>query len=293
MTDTASRVTRWQRLNHVARIGFDAMRRRCASAAVVCAILLIGSAGATSLQAQAATPNPQRASRTELTARVAELERQIAAGGDKKRSKGQLQLDLAAVKSRLEDGDFKGGDRFLITITQDAQTRSDTATVRDSLMVSLVGLPDVSLKGTLRAELNDKLGAHVARFLRNSSVRTIVFTRVAIMGAVSRPGFYTVPPDQPISELLMLAGGTVTDALVNDLQVNRSGKTFLNVKDSRRAFAEGRTLEQLDVQSGDEIKVPLKRKVDAREVIQMLFFASSMFLAIVNFLRFYYQQQQP
>jgi|GEM_PF-491237 len=293
MTERALRVTRWQQSGNETPASSQGWRRACASALVVCAVLVAGASSSTAAGAQQAPAPVQRATRADLKARGEVIDRDLASGNLKGKDRTKLQAEASLVKMRLTRGDFHPGDRFLITIIQDAASRSDTATVRDSLLVSLVGLPDVSLQGTLRAELNEKLTAHVARFLRNSSVRTIVFTRVAIMGGVMRPGYYVVPPDQPISDLLMLAGGTSVDGRLNDLQVNRGSSTLISVKDSRKALKEGQTLEELDVQSGDEIKIPVKRKYNAGTAIQVLFFGSSILFGVVNFLRFYYSQQEP
>lgn len=294
MTERALRVTRWQQFGNNALTFLRGRRLGRGAAALLCAGLIGGMALPGAASAQQGQPAPlQRATRAELTARSSEIERELVASNLKDKDKSKLRAEAALLTTRLSQGDFHPGDRFLITITQDGTTRSDTASVRDSLLVSLVGLPDVSLQGTLRSELNEKLSSHVARFLRNSSVRTIVFTRVAILGGVARPGYYVVPPDQPIGDLLMVAGGTTTDARLNDLQVKRGASTYISVKDSRKALKEGRTLEQLDVQSGDEINIPVKRKVSPQTVFQILFFVSSIFFAVVNFLKFYYGQQQP
>lgn len=246
----------------------------------------------TAIGAQQAPTPLQRASRADLSSRGQAIERELAAGNLKDKDRSRLQASAAAVKARLSQGDFHPGDRFLITIMQDGASRADTATVRDSLLVSLVGLPDVSLQGTLRSELNERLSTHVARFLRNSAVRTIVFTRISILGGVMRPGFYVVPPDQPIGDLLMIAGGAGPDARLNDLQVNRGSSTLISVKDARKALKDGSTLEQLDVQSGDEITIPVKRRYNAQTIFQVLFFTSSIFFAVVQFLKFYYEQKQ-
>lgn len=290
MTDTAFRMLRWPLLNGAVVPTARARSPQWAAGLAMCVALVGLGVGAPTLIAQQAPVVMQRATRAELTAQVTNYEKQLASGV---KDRKKVEADLAALKIRLADGDFQLGDRFLITITQDALSRSDTATVRDSLTVSLVGLPDVSLKGALRSELNERLSAHVARFLRNSSVRTIVFTRIGIFGGVGRPGYYAASPDQPISELLQLAGGPATDARVNELELKRNDKVLLSAKAARNAFKEGRTLEQLDVRSGDEIFVPQKRKVNAQTLVQILFFGSSVFFAVVNFIRFYYQQQQP
>lgn len=291
MTQRALRAERWQQSRGETSTSSRGWRRQFILACV-CTVFFVGGSTATAIEAQQPPTPLQRASRNDLKARAEAIQRDLSAGNLKDKDRSRLQAEAASVRTRLAEGDFHPGDRFLITIIQDASTRPDTATVRDSLLVSLVGLPDVSLQGTLRSELNEKLTAHVARFLRNSTVRTIVFTRVAILGGVLRPGYYAVPPDQPIGDLLMVAGGTAPEARLNQLQVNRGSATLISVKDSRKALKEGRTLEQLDVQSGDEIKIPLKRKLSGQTVVQLLFVASSIFFALVNFLKLYYSQQQ-
>ena len=231
----------------------------------------------------------QRATRAQLAGRVAEIEQRLASN-DRKLDRSRNQAEIAAIKSRLQDGDFRVGNQFVVTTTTD-QVRVDTASVRDSLLVAIATLPDISLKGVLRSELNDRLSQHVARFLRNATVRTNVLTRVSIVGAVARPGFFLASPDRPISELLMLAGGPTADANVNELEVTRSGRKIFSVKDSRRALKEGRTLEQIDLQSGDEVRVSARRRINWQAVIQVFLLVSTLFFAVIQFLQFYYRQQ--
>jgi hypothetical protein len=64
----------------------------------------------------------------------------------------------------------------------------------------------------------------------------------------------------------------------------------LTVKASRKAVKDGRTLEQLDVQSGDEVKIPLKRKINWQIVIQSMLVVSSLFFAGLQFLQWYYNR---
>jgi hypothetical protein len=254
-------------------------------------LLVVGlSAGPTQAQSIVAA-GPQRASRTELTARVADLEQQIARGGGKPDALGKMRQEMDAIRNRLLAGDFRVGDRFVVTIRQDS-IRSDTVSVRDSLKVSLLNLPDVSLAGVLRAELDDRMNAHLAKYLRNVDARTNVLTRISILGAVVRPGFYYAAPDRPIADLVMLAGGPTLNADLAQLEVSRGTTKLLRAKESRRLLKEGRTLEQLDVQSGDDVRIPEKRKVNWQLVVQAFFILSSLMFAFVNFLRWYYDRQE-
>jgi hypothetical protein len=241
-------------------------------------------------QAQVVQSGPQRATRAELQARIVELERQVAAGAGKEKDRLRAATEVAAIRSRLELGDFRVGDRFLVTVRLDSVI-TDTASVRDSLKVALLNLPDVSLEGVLRSELDARMGAHVARYVRNADLRANVLTRIAILGAVARPGFYYAAPDRPLTDLVMLAGGPAPNANLNELEVARGRTRILGAKESRKLLKEGRTLEQLDIQSGDEVRIAERRRVNWQLVIQVFFIVSSLSFAVFNMLRWYYDRQ--
>jgi protein involved in polysaccharide export with SLBB domain len=223
----------------------------------------------------------QRAARSELAARLQQLEGLIASAG---------RADQRS-KLQAENGDFKVGDRFVMTVRFDS-VRVDTASVRDSLVVSILNLPDLRLQGVLRSELDEKLNQHVARFIRNASVRSNVLTRIAVLGAVRAPGFYYASPDRPVSDILMLAGGPAPEANLGRFELRRGTMTLVDGKRSRELLESGRTLEQLDVQSGDEFRIPMKRKVNWGLVIQLFFIASSLFFAVFQFMQWYYGREE-
>ncbi len=253
-------------------------------------VALCGPASA-STQPPPSTVSLQRATRTDLAARVATLEGQFTAGATKGETKVKIGADLAELRSRLANGDFRVGDRFLYTLTMDS-VRSDTVSVRDGLTVAVGNLPDISLKGVLRSELDDALSAHILRYLKNARIRTVTLTQVSILGAVGRPGYYNVAPDRPLSELIMIAGGPVADANLREVEIKRASRVVLKSKDSRQALLNGRTVEQVDIRSGDEVVIPMKRKANWGQIIQLLFVASSLFFAFVQFIQWYYGRQE-
>lgn len=239
--------------------------------------------------AQTSASDP-RASRTTLAARASQLEAQIPSEKAEK-NKATLLAELAEIRSRLTDGDFKVGDLFVITLQWETLT-SDTASVREGLLVSVKTLPDFSVRGVLRSELTEQLNAHVSRFLKNATVRTNVLMRISVVGAVGRPGYYNTSQDRPISELLMLAGGPVAQAKLDELEIRRAGKTVLTRKNSKRAILEGRTLEQLGVQSGDEVVIPITRKFNWQQIIQVLLVFSTLVFSFLQFIQWYYGRQE-
>ncbi len=232
----------------------------------------------------------QRAARSELAARLQQLEGLIAAAG-KADQRSKLQDEQTAIRARLETGDFKVGDRFVMTVRFDS-VRVDTASVRDSLVVSILNLPDLRLQGVLRSELDEKLNQHVARYIRNASVRSNVLTRIAVIGAVRAPGFYYASPDRPVSDILMLAGGPAPEANLSQFELRRGTRTLIATNRSKEILESGRTLEQIDVQSGDEFRIPMKRKINWQLVIQLFFIVSSLFFAVFQFLQWYYGREE-
>jgi protein involved in polysaccharide export with SLBB domain len=159
-------------------------------------------------------------------------------------------------------------------------------------LVAVAALPDFSAAGILRSELDEKLNAHVSTYLKNTTVRTNVLTRIAIMGAVRSPGFYYAPPDRPLSDLVMLAGGPGADANLNEIELIRGGTSLLSSKDSRALLKDGRTLEQVDVQSGDEVRISAKRRIPWSTIVRSLLLVASLTFAILQFLISYYARQE-
>jgi protein involved in polysaccharide export with SLBB domain len=258
-------------------------------------VALAVTLGASTLAAQdVASSGGQRATRAQLADRVAELERQLA-GNARGVDRNRAMAEIAGIKRRLEEGDFPVGTQFVLTLTTAEQVRADTVSVRDSLLVAIatqVGtLPDASVRGVLRSELNERLSAHVARYLRNAQVRVNVLTRITILGAVGRPGIYSVSPDRPVGELIMLAGGPTPDAKLDELEISRSGRKVLSSKDSKRALKEGRTLDQLDVQSGDDVSVPKKKHINWSAILQIFAIATTLLFAVIQFIQFYYSRK--
>jgi len=266
-------------------IVFPCMRTRAVTIAVTFLAALVGFTG----QAQAqVTTSDQWASRSVLSARADSLDARLANPRLKGKDRGALVDQLSAVRGRLRDGDFQPGDRFLVTVVTDNSV-TDSALVRESYAVSMGALPEASVRGVLRSELNAHLATHVAKYIRNATVRTQLFTRISIVGSVARPGYYYLPPDRPFSEIFVASGGPLPNAKTSGLQVRRNGRVVLSAKQAKRALESGSTLEQLDVRSGDEVRIPEKKRLNWQVVLQLLFIASSLLFAFISFLQWYYR----
>ena len=204
------------------------------------------------------TPVPRDQAHTEATrAQLQELaistEAQATSAPDAA-TRQQRQMQAATIRARLRDGDFDVGDRILLSVRGDS-TISDTVTVRAGRMIRLANIPDISLAGVLRSELQDYLTTQLARYIKHPDVQTTSLVRVAVMGSVAKPGFYQLPADLALADAIMIAGGPTTTADVDRTQVKRGADVIYSSQLLGQEVAKGATLDQLNIRPGDQILI--------------------------------------
>jgi len=207
-------------------------------------LLVLGILTSTAeLPAQQATP-PARveATRAELEALSAHP------------PKGMLAADLAAVQSRLANGDFAVGDKLAIQVLNEPALTNTFAVSGDRTLL-FPALPPLPLAGVLRSESDSVITAFIARFIRDPQVTVQPLLRLGVLGGVGKPGYYEVPSTSLVSEVVMLAGGMGTNGTMEKAMVYRGDQMVLNSKAVNVAVTNGATLDLLNLQSGDNIQV--------------------------------------
>ena len=169
--------------------------------------------------------------------------------------RGQTRLEAEVIRLRLAEGDFGVGDRILLTVESDS-TLTDTFTVDPGSVLTLPLIGDVPLRGVLRAELRAHLLTYLGQFLIDPIVRARPLVRVAVLGAVDAPGFYTIPGEALLTEAIMVAGGPTTNANVEEMRVQRGDVRIWESTALQEAVVAGLTLDQLNIQPGDQIVIP-------------------------------------
>ena len=114
----------------------------------------------------------------------------------------------------------------------------------------------MSLRGVLRSELESHLRTAIAKYIRDPAVQARSSIRIMIMGAVVKRGYFVVPADMVVSDLLTVAGGPTPTARLDELQVQRGGEELWAGEPFQQAIIEGRTLDQLGFRAGDQFFVP-------------------------------------
>ncbi len=157
---------------------------------------------------------------------------------------------------------FQVGDRILLKVEGDSAL-SDTFTVVAGPAVQLPVIGAVSLAGVPRTGIEDHMRRQLARYLKDPVVHARALIRVAILGAVTRPGFYAVPTDLVLSDALMVAGGPTQEAKVEKMRIQRGGARIWTGAKLQAAIARGATLEELGLRAGDRIDVPKGRDTES------------------------------
>jgi protein involved in polysaccharide export with SLBB domain len=249
---------------------------KAATLAAFMAILLVGFTLPTGAQAQsqpqAQTPAEwdaarEEMSRAELEALLQRLETEAQSTAYSQRLREEARRSADLVRARLTEGDFQVGDRIVLMVQQQPEM-SDTLTVRSGRVVTIPVVGDLSLAGVLRAELNDYMHEHVSRYVRDPTVRTETLIRVLVQGAVGSPGFYLVPADRLMTDVLTLAGGPGANADLSDVRVERGEDRIWEGEALRTAIIQGRTLDHLNIQAGDRIFVPTRIERSTWEIVR-------------------------
>jgi protein involved in polysaccharide export with SLBB domain len=206
--------------------------------------------------AAAQQPGPALATRERLREELARLERD---GG----SRAEVEL----IRTRLDNGDFQAGDRILVRV-EGEQALSDTFTVGPGPELVLPQIGAVPLGGVLRSELKSRLETHLAQYFREPAVQVRSLVRILVDGSVAKPGFYAVPPELPLADVLGVAGGLAPQAKVSEMRVERGRDKLWSGELLQQALGRGSSLDQLSLRAGDRVFVPAGR--DSERTIRLL-----------------------
>ena len=210
-----------------------------------------------------------QATRAELQASLAELEKYAASSGYSSRLRGDKSREAALIRARLENGDLQVGDQIEIQVA--GQTAfSDTFAVASGRVLTLPGIPDIPLQGVLRSEAQEYLSKQLSRYIRDPEVRVRTMIRLNVFGSVGKPGFYHIPADVLATEAFMIAGGPAADADPSKVFVRRGGAEIWGPEALQEAMRLGITLDQLNLRAGDELVLDPRKRPGGVSVLTIM-----------------------
>jgi len=168
--------------------------------------------------------------------------------------RAQAAQEAAAVRDRLREGDFRIGDRIALSVEREA-TYSDSFTVEEGPAIRLPSIGEIGLAGVLRSELEGHLVRELSVYLRDPVLRARTSIRIAVLGAVGRPGFHAMPTQLLVTDVLAQAGQTSGNADIGKIRIERDGRVIWDNEALAPEIIIGRTLDELGVRAGDRIIV--------------------------------------
>lgn len=220
-------------------------------------VLPLALAGPAAAQARQWDPRQVGLSREELDSLLARYDQTATAVAYSGDFREQARREAALIRTRLTDGDFQVGDQVALEIEGEA-VLSDSFTVQPGPSIVLPDVGRISLAGVLRSELEAHLRSELSRYIRDPDVSARSSIRLLVSGAVGRTGYHMIPTHTVFTEVLMLAGGPTSSALLKEIRVERSDRVIWSGASLQQAIIEGRTLDQMSIRAGDEIIVPEK-----------------------------------
>lgn len=204
--------------------------------------------------AQTAVLHDRGATRAELEAALGVSDRSAGSTAYSDRTRARARSTALAIRARLSAGDFRVGDLIRLNITGQIPV-NDTVSVRDSLVIDIPGIRQVRLHGVLRSEVETVVSRDVIEVVRDARVTARPLVRVAVFGLVTQPGYFSVPAETRIDELLTMAGGPTGEAATDNLHLVRGDTVLLDGREVQAAIAQGRTIDALEVREGDALQV--------------------------------------
>lgn len=196
--------------------------------------------------------------RAGLEQQLADHERLLASSDLSEDERSEIAADAAEIRQRLEQGDFRVGDRILLSV-EGEEAIPDTVIVEPGQIIELPVFGEMPVGGVLRSEISEHISSNLAQFIHEPQVRASGLVRVALLGAVGNPGFFTMPAETVLGDAIMTAGGPSQNANVDQVRIRRGTEQIMDGEQTRLALQRGMTLDQLNIQGGDQIDVPVTR----------------------------------
>jgi polysaccharide biosynthesis/export protein len=172
----------------------------------------------------------------------------------------------SAARAQSSQAVLRSGDVLRIRIWPDSSLGGDYAIEEDGTVILPV-LGRVTIRETDITRLRGELRARYAEAGLRSPVITITpIFKVAVLGAVLRPGLYDVTPNLNLFDIIALAGG---------LRENARDDMLTLVRDARRIsidVTQPETLQRsdLELRSGDQIHVAARRNISAVSIFYVV-----------------------
>ncbi len=205
-----------------------------------------------------------------------------------KRSFVLMLFFVAATQSLLAQNQFQRGDGVRVAVWRDPSregvniqglgiTGDYTIDNRGSIQMPLVG--EMRVVGSTPEGLATAIKEKYSPYISDMIVICYPLIRISVLGAVQKPGSYFIERRTSLWELIEIAGGLDGDADIKKIHIQRSGKIV--AKDLMSGYEKATSLDELRIQSGDQVLVPGRKGITMRTIIEVTRFALGLATFII------------
>lgn len=144
---------------------------------------------------------------------------------------------------------LRPGDLLRLRIWREPDLSGDFP-VDETGAVTLPRLGAVRLDTIPADSLRPRLVQAYQTYLNNPTIEVTPLRRVAVIGAVLKPGLYPVDATMTVADVLALAGGASPNGKTNKVELRREGKRLAGDIDL------GSSVAATSLRSGDQLYVP-------------------------------------
>jgi protein involved in polysaccharide export with SLBB domain len=220
-----------------------------------------------SLMNRLASAQRATVTRAQLEAALAEIEVILGSSGYSSAIKDQKQAEAALIRRRLTEGDIRPGDVIVVRVANEPDLSGDFL-VSTSRTITIPAVGELPIGTQLRSELEAYLTTQMKRFVRDPLVRAEPQIRIAIFGGVGRQGFFVAPANALLTDVIMqAAGGVAGNVKLDNSSIKRDDTVIIDRDRFKEAIRTGLSLDQLNIQAGDEIHVGRERPGTFRNIL--------------------------
>ncbi len=186
-----------------------------------------------------------------------------------------------------EQATFAPGDGVQIKIWQLGERAQDLIrTINGEYTIDGYGYIELPLLGPFHVggktprQVAKEIKEKYADYLEEPFVLVHRLIRVVLLGEFVKPGAYRIDPRESFWTLVEKAGGPTNRCDLNKLMVTRNDQVV--IKNLLKAFEKGYSLEEIGVQSGDQIHGPAIRHFGLQSIITAANFAVSIALLYIR-----------
>jgi protein involved in polysaccharide export with SLBB domain len=177
---------------------------------------------------------------------------------------------------------FQPGDAIRIRVWQLYEEQNKNVNLDGDYPINQAGfiimplIGEIKVRGLTVYELMTALMEKLKQYLQNPYVEVHPLIRLTMQGAFNRPGSYRVDPSSSLWDLVAEAGGPAANCNLKKMVVERGGKAA--IKDLLKSFENGYSLEEVGVETGDQIIASPRGIIDIGTLLVIINLFASMLL---------------